>query len=83
MKKLLANIVGVGSYVPEKVFTNQDLARTVDTSDEWIVSRTGIKERHIAEPDQGVSDLAVPAIKKALAQAKLAARDLELIIVGT
>ena len=83
MSKLLANIIGIGSYIPEKVFTNQDLARMVDTTDEWIVSRTGIKERHIAEINQGVSDLAVPAITKALTQAKLSAEDLELIVVGT
>ncbi|MFH0886982.1 MAG: beta-ketoacyl-ACP synthase III [bacterium] len=83
MKKTYANIVGCGSYVPDKVLSNADLSKMVETTDEWITSRTGIRERRIAASDQGVSDLAVPAIKNALAQAKISAEDLELIVVGT
>jgi len=76
-------IVGTGSYLPPNVVTNQDLARRVDTSDEWIVTRTGIKERHIAEPDQASSDLAVEASRTALAAAGIAAAEVDLIIVAT
>ncbi len=76
-------IVGTGSYLPPNVVTNQDLARRVDTSDEWIVTRTGIKERHIAEPDQASSDLAVEAGRTALAAAGIAAAEVDLIIVAT
>jgi len=76
-------IAGTGSYAPEKVLTNAELEKMVQTSDEWIVERTGIRERHIAAPDQATSDLAVEAARRALADADLAAADLELIIVGT
>jgi 3-oxoacyl-[acyl-carrier-protein] synthase-3 len=76
-------ITGTGSYVPEKVLTNADLQRMVDTSDEWITERTGIKERRIAAPDQATSDLAVRAAREALADAGVAAADLDLIIVAT
>ena len=78
-----ARIVGTGSYLPPNVVTNDDLARRVDTSDEWIVTRTGIKERHIAEPDQASSDLAVEAGRTALAAAGIAAAEVDLIIVAT
>jgi 3-oxoacyl-[acyl-carrier-protein] synthase III len=76
-------ITGVGSYVPERVLTNDDLSKLVDTSDEWITERTGIKERHVAEPDQAASDLALPASRQALADARLDPSDLDLVIVAT
>jgi 3-oxoacyl-[acyl-carrier-protein] synthase III len=76
-------ITGVGCYVPERVLTNDDLSRLVDTSDEWITERTGIKERHVAEPDQAASDLALPASRQALAAARLDPDDLDLVIVAT
>ena len=66
---IAVGVAGVGSYVPERVLTNGDLEAMVDTSDEWIVTRTGIRERHIAEPDQAASDLALPAAREALEQA--------------
>jgi 3-oxoacyl-[acyl-carrier-protein] synthase-3 len=76
-------IVGTGSYVPEKVLTNADLVKTLDTTDEWIVQRTGIKERHIAAPSQAASDLAKEASLKALEAANMTPKDLELIILAT
>jgi 3-oxoacyl-[acyl-carrier-protein] synthase-3 len=76
-------ITGVGSYVPERVLTNEDLSKLVDTSDEWITERTGIKERHVAEPDQAASDLALPASRLALAAASLDPSELDLVIVAT
>ncbi|WP_425807230.1 beta-ketoacyl-ACP synthase III [Desulfitobacterium sp. Sab5] len=76
-------IVGTGSYVPEKVLTNADLEKIVDTNNEWIVSRTGIKERHIAEPETPVSELCRKAAQKALEDANVAPEEVELIIVCT
>jgi len=76
-------IAGTGSYLPEKVLTNADLEKIVDTTDEWITTRTGIKERRIAAEGQSTSDLATEAAKKALEQAQIAAEDVELIIVAT
>jgi 3-oxoacyl-[acyl-carrier-protein] synthase-3 len=76
-------ITGVGSYVPERVLTNNDLAKIVDTSDEWITERTGIKERHVAAETQAASDLALPAAQQALAMAGLDPGDVELVIVAT
>ena len=76
-------IVGTGSYVPENVLTNFDLEKTLDTSDEWIVQRTGIKERRLAGPEQATSDLAKEASLKALQAAAMSPEDLELIIVAT
>ncbi|APO48244.1 beta-ketoacyl-ACP synthase III [Paenibacillus sp. FSL H7-0942] len=76
-------IIGTGKYVPEKILTNSDLEKMVDTNDEWIVSRTGIKERHIAAPDQATSDLAYEAAIKALESAGMTGSDLDLIIVAT
>lgn len=78
-----AGILGTGFYVPEKIMTNVDLEKIVETSDEWIVERTGIKERRIAEDNQPMSDLALRAAKDALADAGVAAEDLDLIIVAT
>ena len=76
-------VVGTGSYAPPKVLTNADLEKLVDTSDQWIQERTGIKERHVASPEQATSDLAVAASAKALEMAGLAAADVECIVVGT
>jgi 3-oxoacyl-[acyl-carrier-protein] synthase-3 len=76
-------VTGVGGYLPETVMTNEDLARVVDTSDEWIVERTGIRQRHKAPEDQYTSDLAVEAAKKALAAAGRTPADVDLIIVAT
>jgi 3-oxoacyl-[acyl-carrier-protein] synthase-3 len=76
-------IAGTGSYVPEKVLTNFDLEKMVDTSDEWIITRTGIRERHIAAPEQATSDLATEAGRAALEMAGVDAADLDLVIVAT
>ncbi|MDD4601280.1 3-oxoacyl-[acyl-carrier-protein] synthase 3 protein 1 [bioreactor metagenome] len=76
-------IIGLGCYVPEKVLTNFDLEKMVDTSNDWIVERTGIKQRHIAGDDVATSDLAVKAAEQALADAGISADELDLIIVGT
>jgi 3-oxoacyl-[acyl-carrier-protein] synthase-3 len=76
-------VTGVGAFLPETVVTNEDLAKIVDTSDEWIVERTGIKRRHRAAEDQAVSDLAVEAAKKALAAAGKTPADVDLIVVAT
>jgi 3-oxoacyl-[acyl-carrier-protein] synthase-3 len=78
-----SRIVGSGSYLPPRVVTNAELAQRVDTSDEWIVSRTGIRQRHIADPEQSASDLALEASREALRAAGVAAGDLDLIIVAT
>ncbi len=79
----MAKIVGLGKYVPDKVLTNSDLEKIVDTSDEWITTRTGIKERHIAHKGLGASHLAYEASKIALKRAGLHANDIDLIIVAT
>lgn len=76
-------ITGTGKYVPEKVLTNEDLQRIVDTSDEWITERTGIKKRRIAAAEEATSDLAIKAGREALENAGVAAADLDLIIVAT
>lgn len=76
-------IIGIGSYVPEKILTNADLEKIVDTDDEWIVERTGIRERRIAAPEQATSDLAVEAGKKALADAGIAPEEIDLVLLAT
>ena len=81
--KYRAVITGTGSFVPEKLLTNEKLAKMVDTSDEWITIRTGIKVRHIASDSETTAILAVEAAKKALAQAKLAPKDVDIIMVAT
>jgi len=78
-----SRIVGTGSCLPGKVVTNQELAQRVDTSDEWIRTRTGIRQRHIADPGQTASELAFHASRAALEAAGIAAADLDLIIVAT
>lgn len=76
-------IIGTGMYVPEKILTNADLEKIVETNDEWIVSRTGIRERHIAAPDQATSDLAYHAAVQALENAGMTADQLDLIVIAT
>jgi 3-oxoacyl-[acyl-carrier-protein] synthase-3 len=76
-------VTGVGSFLPEQVVTNEDLAKIVDTSDEWIIERTGIRQRHKARDDEPTSDLAVKAAERALADAGKTAADVDLIIVAT
>src|SRR4030042_1920001 len=76
-------IIGLGAYLPEKVLTNKELEKMVDTTDEWIVTRTGIKERRIARKDEATSDMATEAARRALADAKLKPEELDLIIVAT
>ncbi len=84
MSKVLRSVMtGVGGYLPDGVVTNEDLAKIVDTSDEWIRERTGIRQRRKAADDQPVSDLAVEAAKRALAAAGRTAADVDLIIVAT
>jgi 3-oxoacyl-[acyl-carrier-protein] synthase III len=78
-----AKISALGTYVPPKLLTNADLEKMVETTDDWILSRVGIRERHIAEKGVATSDLAVEAAKKALAQRGFAPTDIEAIIVGT
>ena len=78
-----AIITGYGAFVPEKTLTNDDLSKMIDTSDEWITTRTGIKIRHITGDNESTAFLATEAAKKALAQAQLDPKYLELIIVAT
>jgi 3-oxoacyl-[acyl-carrier-protein] synthase-3 len=80
---LRSRIVGTGSYLPERVMTNRELERIVETSDQWIVERTGISERRIAAPAEATSDLAVAAGRRALEAAGLRAEDLDAIVVAT
>ena len=76
-------ILGTGSYVPEKIMTNDDLARIVDTNDEWITVRTGIKERRIADENEATSDLAFRAAEKAIEDAGIDKNEIDLVIVAT
>ena len=76
-------IMGTGSYVPERILTNDDLAKIVDTNDEWITTRTGIRERRIASDDEATSDLAFKAAEKAIIDAGIDKNEIELIIVAT
>lgn len=78
-----AHIIGTGSYVPEKVVTNRDLEKLVETTDEWIVERTGIRERRMAAPGENTSDMALKAAIRALEMASTRADELDLVIVGT
>ena len=82
-KPIRAKISALGTYVPPRLLTNADLERMVDTNNEWILSRVGIRERHIVDPGVATSDLAVEASKKALQQRGLAPADIELIVLGT
>ena len=78
-----AGIVGLGAYVPPKVMTNDDWAAIVETSDEWITAKTGIKERRIAEPDACTSDLAVIACRQAMDEAEVSPDDIDMLILAT
>ncbi len=78
-----SQIIGTGSYAPEKVLTNADLEKLVDTTDAWITERTGIRERRVAAPDEATSDMAVQAARRALEMAGVRPEELELIVVGT
>jgi len=80
---LAVSITGLGSHVPERVVTNDELSTMMETSDEWIVERTGIRERRIAAPEEALSDLALPAVREALEDAGIAGSDLDLVIVAT
>ncbi len=85
MKQLVRNvkIIGTGSYVPEKIYTNEYLETQIPTNSQWVYENVGIKERHIAADDQATSDLATEAGRRAIADAGLTAKDIELIIVAT
>lgn len=83
MSVIRSVVTGVGSFLPEQVVTNADLTKIVDTSDEWIVERTGIRQRHKARDDEPTSDLALKAAERALADAGKTAADVDLIIVAT
>jgi len=80
---VFSRIAGTGSYLPEKVLTNADLAQFLDTNDEWIAARTGIRERHVAAEGETTSDLAYHASVRALEAAGVSAQDLDLIVLGT
>jgi 3-oxoacyl-[acyl-carrier-protein] synthase-3 len=77
------SITGLGGYAPDRVLTNDELARIVDTSDEWIMERTGIRERRIAAPEQALTDLALPAAEAALEQAGVKAAEVDLLLCAT
>ena len=77
------SITGLGSYVPDRVLTNDELSTLVDTSNEWIMERTGIRERRIAAPEEALTDLALPAAREALAQAGVEAKDIDLLVCAT
>lgn len=83
MTRIQSVVRGVGGYLPERVVTNDELSKTVDTSDEWIVQRTGIRQRHVAAEGEMTSDLALHASRMALDKAGLVPADIDLIIVGT
>ncbi len=83
MNKRAVGILGTGSYMPERIVTNKELEKTMETSDEWIVSRTGIGARRVAAPEEATSDLAAEAGRRALLDANINAEDLDLIIVAT
>jgi 3-oxoacyl-[acyl-carrier-protein] synthase-3 len=80
---IYSKIAGTGRYLPEKILTNADLEKIVDTTDEWIRTRTGVERRHVASEDQTTSDLCVEAAKKAMESADITTDDIDLIIVGT
>jgi 3-oxoacyl-[acyl-carrier-protein] synthase-3 len=80
---IFSKIIGVGSYLPKNVLTNKDLEKSLDTTDEWITSRTGIKERHIVGPNEHTTDLAFEAARNAINNASINAKEIDLIIVAT
>lgn len=83
LNNICVGISGIGSYVPEKILTNEDISKIVDTSNEWIVERTGIEQRRIADDSIATSDMGTEAAKRALADAKLKPEDIDLIVVAT
>ncbi len=83
MKQIFSKIVGTGSCLPKKIITNFDLEKTIETSDEWIVSRTGIKQRHVISGDESTTSMALESARRALAAAHLDAKAIDLIIVAT
>ncbi len=83
MTVLRSVVLGCGSYLPERILSNDELARSVETTDEWIVQRTGIRERHIAAPGELTSDLALHAARAALANAHVDAQSIDLIVLAT
>ena len=80
---MYSRIIGTGKYLPDRVLGNLDLEKTLNTSDEWIRSRTGIEQRHIAAENQATSDLAYEAARIAIGDAGLSPHDIDLILVGT
>src|SRR2546427_9395750 len=78
-----ARITGVGAFLPKRVLTNADLEKMVETNDEWIVQRTGIRERRIVDPDEATSDLALRAAQQALERAGVEPAEIDFIVVGT
>ena len=78
-----AKIVGIGAYAPQRVLTNSELEKLIDTTDEWIVQRTGIRERHIVDDNEGPADLAIRAARQALDRAGVGPEEIDLIVVGT
>ena len=78
-----AHIIGLGHYVPENIVKNEDLSKLMDTSNKWIVDRTGIQERRFASPNEGPSDLAIPAATQAIKKAKINKKDIDFIIFAT
>jgi len=80
---IYSRIAGTGSYLPEKVVTNKDLEKSIDTSDEWIRERTGICRRHVAAEGENCSDMALAAAHKAIEMAGVEVSDIDLIVVGT
>ena len=78
-----ARIVGIGAYAPKRILTNAELEKMVDTSDEWIVQRTGIRERHIVEEGEGPADLAIRAAHQAMERAQVTPEEIDFIVVGT
>ncbi len=83
MKYIRTEIIGCGHYLPTKVLTNDDLSRMVETNDEWISTRTGIRSRHIAEKNELTSDMAIHAIDMAMANAKVKAEEIDLVLIAT
>ena len=83
MSSCVSSIIGTGSYMPEKILTNEDLSKIVDTSDDWITSRTGIKERRIAGENEATSDIASEAARRAMQSAGVTPEEIDLIVVAT
>ena len=83
MSKIRSHIKGLGHYLPDRVVTNDELSKLMDTSDQWIVERTGIKERRYADEGVGPSELAIPAVEMAMEDANLEKEDIDLIIFAT